>query len=150
VSRCCGEYFRDEVSLLCQLLIDCIDTLLPTWKPWGNRQVHKLQHGDHALPISGPMQDRINIYIEMPCIDDEKLSDDLYLSTIALMPEVGTGIVLLSNANILLVSKAIVHLLHGEIPEPVRLFSSWKFLYWTIWLAPLVMILGIWYSRCWW
>jgi len=84
-------------------------------------------------------------------------SDGRYLSMITLMPESGTGVVLLSNANgfvempqILFMSKAIVDLLHGGTPGPVRLFFSWKFLYWAIWLAPLVMILGIWYSRRWW
>ena len=84
-------------------------------------------------------------------------SDGRYLSMIALMPESGTGVVLLSNANgfvempqIYLMSNAIVNFLHGGTPGPVRLFFSWKFLYWTIWLTPLVMILGIWYTRGWW
>jgi len=84
-------------------------------------------------------------------------SDGRYLSMISMLPESGTGVVLLSNANgfvempqIAMMSKAIVNLLHGGTPGPVRLFFSWKFLYWTIWLAPLVMILGIWYSRRWW
>ena len=46
--------------------------------------------------------------------------------------------------------KEIVNLHHGGTPESVRLFFSWRFLYWAIWLTPFAMILGIWYSRRWW
>ena len=76
---------------------------------------------------------------------------------IAMIPGSGTGVVLLSNTNgfvelshIVFMEKEIVNLLYGGTPESVHLFFSWKFLLWAIWLAPLVMILGILYSHHWW
>ena len=124
--------------------------------PQGNAEMHSpgvlMDNGEDAYALGWSVSNWDGI----PVIQHSG-SDGRYLSMIAMMPESSMGVVLLSNANgfvempqILFMTKAVVDLLHGKTPESVRLFFSWKFLYWVIWLAPLVMILGIWHSRRWW
>jgi CubicO group peptidase (beta-lactamase class C family) len=75
------------------------------------------------------------------------------LSMLILMPDHGSGVVLLSNAygfvqstQVDQIAKGVVSLLNGKSPTPVSLPFSSRFLYWTILLTPLLMILGIAYS----
>ena len=80
-------------------------------------------------------------------------SDGRYLSIVILMPDRGSGVVLLSNAGgfvqlpqVYQIAKGVVSLLNDAPPAPVSLYFSWNFLYWAILLTPLLMVIGIVYS----
>ncbi|MBI5033962.1 MAG: beta-lactamase family protein [Chloroflexi bacterium] len=74
-------------------------------------------------------------------------------SIIMLMPERGLGFVLLANASgfeqldqVDNVAIGVLNMLNGKSPSPVSLPFPSRFLYWTILLTPLLMIMGIAYS----
>jgi hypothetical protein len=76
-----------------------------------------------------------------------------YRSQIYLLPESGSGVLLLANAHgfeqlmqVPDMAKGIVRLLNGEPPAPVSLSLKVRFLYWAVLLTPVWMIPGIVYS----
>jgi hypothetical protein len=76
---------------------------------------------------------------------------------VILIPERGSGIVLLANASgfeqnpqINQIAEGVVSLLNGKPPAAVSPPIHYRFLYWTILLTPLLMILGIAYSWRYW
>lgn len=80
-----------------------------------------------------------------------------FRSQIYLLPEKGWGVILLANAHgfeqlmqVPEVAKGVVRLLDGKPGAPVSLPIKVRFLYWTILLTPLLMILGIVYSWRYW
>jgi CubicO group peptidase (beta-lactamase class C family) len=73
-----------------------------------------------------------------------------FSTIILLMPDRGSGVVLLANATgfeqlsqVSQMALGVVNLLNGESPAPVSVPFRLRFLYWAILLAPLLMILGI-------
>jgi CubicO group peptidase (beta-lactamase class C family) len=79
--------------------------------------------------------------------------DGRYLSIVTLMPDRGSGVVLLANASgfeqwtqVTQIAKGVVSLLNNKPPAPISLPFPPIFLYWTILLTPVLMILGIAYS----
>jgi len=80
-------------------------------------------------------------------------NDGVFHSIVMLMPERGSGFVLLANAfgfeqatQVDEIAKGVVSLLNGKTPVAVALPSSNRFLYWTVLLMPLLQIVGIAYS----
>jgi hypothetical protein len=76
-------------------------------------------------------------------------------SIAVLMPDRGSGFVLLANASgfeqirqVDGIAGGVFRLLNGKPPAPVSLPINVRFLYWAVLLTPLLMILGIAYS--WW
>jgi hypothetical protein len=70
-----------------------------------------------------------------------------------LMPEHGSGFVLLANAfgfeqatQVDELAKGVVSLLNGKPPVAVSLPVIYRSLYWTVFLVPLLQIVGIAYS----
>ena len=73
-----------------------------------------------------------------------------FSTIILLMPDLGSGVVLLANATGFeqlaqanQIAIGVVSLLNGKSPAPVSVPVRLRFLYWAILLAPLLMILGI-------
>jgi hypothetical protein len=80
-------------------------------------------------------------------------NDACFLAIVVLMPERGSGVVLLSNANgfeqvtqVEDLAKGVVGMLNGKPSAPVSLPFSARLLYWIILLMPLLQLLGIAYS----
>jgi hypothetical protein len=76
-------------------------------------------------------------------------------SVAVLMPDRGSGFVLLANASgfeqtgqVDGIAVGVFNLLNGKAPAPVSLPINVRFLYWAVLLTPVLMILGIAYS--WW
>jgi len=77
-------------------------------------------------------------------------------SVVMLMPERGLGFVLLANASgfeqldqVDNVAIGVLNMLNGKPSTPVSLPFPSRFLYWTILMTPLLMIMGIAYSWRW-
>lgn len=80
-------------------------------------------------------------------------NDGVFHSIVMLMPEHGSGFVLLANAfgfeqatQVDEIAKGVVSLLNGKSPVAVSLPISNRLLYWTVLLMPLLQIIGIAYS----
>jgi CubicO group peptidase (beta-lactamase class C family) len=78
-------------------------------------------------------------------------------SIAVLMPDRGSGFVLLANASgfeqlwqVDGIAGGIFNLLNGKPPAPVSLPIKVRFLYWAVMLTPLLMILGIAFSWRYW
>ena len=78
-------------------------------------------------------------------------------SVVILMPDRGSGIVLLANASgfeqleqVDGIAMGVFSLLNGKVPAPFSLPGKSRFLYWAILLTPLLMILGMVYSWRYW
>jgi len=78
-------------------------------------------------------------------------------SIAVLMPDRGSGFVLLANASGFVqirqvdeIAGGVFSLLNGKAPAPVSLPINVRFLYWAVMLTPLLMILGIAYSWRYW
>lgn len=74
-------------------------------------------------------------------------------SIAVLMPERGSGFVLLANASgfeqlwqVDAIAGGIFNLLNGKAPAPVSLPINVRFLYWAVMLTPVLMILGMVFS----
>jgi CubicO group peptidase (beta-lactamase class C family) len=78
-------------------------------------------------------------------------------SVAVLMPDRGSGFILLANASGFVqlwqvegIAGGIYNVLNGKTPAPVSLPIHVRFLYWAVMLTPLLMILGIAYSWRYW
>jgi CubicO group peptidase (beta-lactamase class C family) len=78
-------------------------------------------------------------------------------SVAVLMPDRGSGFILLANASGFVqlwqvegIAGGIYNVLNGKTPAPVSLPIHVRFLYWAVMLTPLLMILGIVYSWRYW
>jgi len=76
-----------------------------------------------------------------------------FRTSILLLPEIGSGVILLANANgfeqiiqIDDLSKQVAGMLVGKSPAPVSVPLHIRFLYWTLMLTPFVQIIGIAYG----
>lgn len=72
---------------------------------------------------------------------------------IFLMPDSGSGVILLANASGFVqlpqvneIAKGVARLLDGQAPAPIAAPFQLRFLYWAILLAPLLQFLGIAYA----
>lgn len=80
-----------------------------------------------------------------------------FRSDLYLQPGEGWGVVLLVNAHgfeqafqVEEITNGVIGMLNGKPPVPVSLPTSNRFLYWSVLLTPLLMILGIAYSWRYW
>jgi len=76
-----------------------------------------------------------------------------FRTSILLLPETGSGVILLANANgfeqifqIDELSKHVAGMLVGKPPTPVSVPLHVRFLYWTLLLIPFIQIIGIAYG----
>ena len=89
----------------------------------------------------------------IPKVSRHSGSDGRYHSVVVLMPDRGSGFVLLANATGFVegwqvdeIAKGVFRLLNGKLAEPVTLPLGPRFIYWAVLLTPFLMILGIVYS----
>ena len=127
----------------------------PLLSPQGIAELHA-----PAIPAVGDRQYAMGWFVStwdgIPAIWHDG-NDGVFHSIVMLMPERGSGFVLLANAfgleqatQVDEIAKGVVSLLNGKPPVAVALPISNRFLYWTVLLMPLLQIVGIAYSWRYW